>query len=297
MSKSWSVTAHSFTQILRFLWLAMPWLAGNALGQSFAAGDRSTIVGTIAAWMVWATAMIALLAVVPVALTAARITIPAAALGAAWAGFDSGWTGPSIVGLAAGLAAMSLIWSAPVADDFVNGTAYGDEQRFSLRAPGVLVLGIVQAVSTLTTVGVLAGPFALLQGRVAVGVALCVIGVAIAAAGARSLHTLSTRFVVFVPNGVTLVDALAVSDSVLFERGATLAFGPAAADTEALDLSMRALGVPLQMTMREPVPVTLRTGRRAATVVESARILVAPARPGAVLNEAVARNFGIVQHD
>lgn len=284
---------HGFTHLFRLLWLAIPWTVGAALGDSLSRSNREDAVATVVAWVLWAIVAGASLWLTPAALSVVRTVTPCAPAVTAWALVDAPtveWRG--IVGLTCAIGVTALSWSAPVADDFVDGLSYGDERRFALRAPGVLALGPIAAVTALATVGLVTAPLAFATGRTALGIGSAVVGVGVAAAATRSLHTLSSRALVFVPNGVTVVDPMTLTEPVFFARRDTLAFGPAPAETEAVDLSMRALGMPLQLTMRAPVPLGLTTSRRAATLVESARVLVAPARPGAALLEASRRNFG-----
>ncbi|MEZ5238858.1 MAG: hypothetical protein R2716_07880 [Microthrixaceae bacterium] len=59
----------------------------------------------------------------------------------------AGWAG-----LASGTAATVLAMSAPVGDWFVDGASYGDERRFALRPPVVLLLGPVPLAWLVTVV-------------------------------------------------------------------------------------------------------------------------------------------------
>jgi len=110
----------------------------------------------------------------------------------------------------------------------------------------------------------------------------------------RSLHTLSRRWAVFVPAGMVLHDPLTLLDPVLFQRSTVAGIGPAAAGSDALDLSQRAPGLALELALKEEVTFTLlvplnREGRPATTT----KFLFTPTRPGAVLDEARRRRLPV----
>lgn len=291
------------TQVLRVAWLALPFTAGAAIADVVPTGDGPNLVATIAAWLLWAVVMVAVIILTPTALTVARALSAVAPTGtfvAVLAADEPPILG--VVGLGLALLATGLIWSAPFADDSLGGTAYGDERRFSLRSPGVLVLGIIPAVVAVVTVGVLTAPTLWWQGSTVLGFVAAVVGWGVAAIGTRSIHQLSLRMLVFVPNGVTVVDPILLGEPVLFPAAGTRAFGPAPADTHAVDLTGRALGTPLQIVMTPTdgtasddggVMVSLKTNRTSANAVRVDTVLVAPARPGAVMDEARRRHFGV----
>ena len=108
--------------------------------------------------------------------------------------------------------------SAPVAQATGNALAYGDEVRFPLRIPPALFLGPVPLAVLLIGAGVSVGPLLIANEHYVAGVVLTVVGVAVAAVLARSLHALSLRWLVLVPAGVVVVDPLALADPVLMRR-------------------------------------------------------------------------------
>ncbi|HKY15110.1 MAG TPA: hypothetical protein VJM33_09310, partial [Microthrixaceae bacterium] len=189
-----------------------------------------------------------------------------------------------------------LAMSAWVADDFVDGASYGDERRFSLRAPGALVVGPIPLVWAAGVAGLAIGPMLAAgaegAGRAA-GVLVGVVGLAVTAWSLRSLHVLSRRAAVFVPAGLTLVDELALGESTLMARSAMVRLGPARADTDATDLSQRALGLALEVGLAAPVGLLIRDGARSAHEMSTARIVFTPARPASLLREAAARGFPV----
>lgn len=286
------VQAHPVSWFVRVLWLALPFTLGDAIGQALA--NRSAhvaLVATVIAWIGWAIGAVALVAALPAALTATRIVGPAAppvAAAAAWWGDLDALT---VAGLVLASLAAVLSCSGWIADDHVDGPSYGDERRFSLRAPGPLLVGAVPLAWVVVVVGAVSGPMLLAAHQWLVGAILTVVGLVLGAAAARSLHTLSTRFVVFVPAGMTLVDPSSIIDAVLFPRTSILGFGPAPLEGERCDLSQQALGLALEVVTREATHLTVRTGRRTAEERAARAVVFTPARPAAVLAEAATRDI------
>jgi hypothetical protein len=123
-----------------------------------------------------------------------------------------------------------------------------------------------------------------------------VVGWVIAAIGLRALHGLARRWLVFVPAGVVVVDPLSLTDALLVQRQRVASLGPALADTSALDLTAGALGLALEVRLSAPetiVPAANRLKGRGQTItpVEVDAVLVAPTRPGWVLDEARQRRL------
>jgi hypothetical protein len=139
--------------------------------------------------------------------------------------------------------------------------------------------------------GIIVGPLWLACQCWIRGVIGTVVGFALAALAWRAIHTLSKRFVVFVPAGMTLVDPSTLIDAILLPRRSVIALGPAPADSDHIDLSQQALGLALEVTLNEPFGMTLRKGRHASEEVEAVRIVFTPARPAAVLAEAARRRL------
>jgi hypothetical protein len=179
----------------------------------------------------------------------------------------------------------------------VNGSSYGDERRMPLRPPGVLLLGPVELTWLVVVAGVAAGPMLLAARQWLPGAILLIVGWALAALGVRSLHRLSQRWFVFVPAGVVVVDDMALTDAFLVQRQRVDSIGPAPVDNRALDLTVGALGLALELRLTEPDVVTpapprrLRGERPAVTPLGVESVLIAPTRPGWVLDEATRRRL------
>jgi hypothetical protein len=125
-----------------------------------------------------------------------------------------------------------------------------------------------------------------------VGVLALAAGLPAAWWGARVLHSLARRWLVFVPNGVVVHDPLTLSEPVLLPRTIVRPLGPAPAGSDALDLTGGASGLALEVRLTEPVTlVPVARGRRPAEMTDVDALLVTPSRPGRVLTEARRRRL------
>lgn len=287
-----ATTRRLFPWVVRAAWAALPLAAGPALAAAL--HPRSVPVRTLASlalWAGWAVAVCATLVPSPVALTVLRLGAPAA-VGAAAATWVAGY--PSAPASGAALLAGLVAFAPETGLLFVNAAAYPNERRFPLRAPGPLLLGPLELAWILALGGPAAGALLLATRRWLLG------GLVLAAAGpasvvlVRALHGLARRWLVFVPAGLVLHDPITLADPVLFRRQAVASLRPATEGTDALDLSQRALGLALEVALREDVSVTLVTpGRRPGRSTTVRNVLVSPTRPGAVLAEARARRLPV----
>ena len=112
--------------------------------------------------------------------------------------------------------------------------------------------------------------------------------------GARALHRLAQRWLVFVPAGIALVDPVTLTDSVSMTRGAISSMGPAPADTTAEDLTAGSLGLAIEITFAAPhtiVPLPARNDKPADHLVDA--LMFTATRPGHVLREARQRNLRV----
>jgi hypothetical protein len=85
-------------------------------------------------------------------------------------------------------------------------------------------------------------------------------------------------------------------DPVLFPRETIVSLGPAPADApadSALDLSQRALGLQLELQVRDEVELAPRRGARAAELVTTDAVRFAVTRPGPMLQEAARRRLPV----
>ncbi|MDQ2651311.1 MAG: hypothetical protein M3Z03_17375, partial [Actinomycetota bacterium] len=273
---------------LRIVWASLPFSLGPAL--EGALDERGLAVARTAGglgWLVWAAGLLALAIPRTVGLTALRSLaplVPATAIWGATADDDPG--AAAVVGLIVGVLALLLAFAPTVGDWLVNGSSYGDERRMPLRPPAGVLLGPVQVVWLLLVVTPIAGAL-LLGARAWIAGAVVLAGWAVAARPlARVLHALSRRWVVFVPAGLVLHDQLVMLDPVLFPRSAITRVGPAPADASPTDLTGGALGLALQLDLRDTLQVAPRHGREVVTPVDVTAVRFTPTRPGAVVAEA-----------
>ena len=291
------------------IWLTLPLLAGpvyaTALDPRSPAFQRTTTIGL---WAFWAGGLVAALVPSTVSLTAVRILAPASLAATCWAVLAAPGRSDTTASLA--LAATSLAavvaLSAFVGDRFVNGSSYGDERRMPLRSPGSLLLGPIELTWVVVVAGICAGPLLLAAQFWIIGAVVLIAGWPAAAVGARALHGLSQRWLVFVPAGVVVVDRMVLTDALLVQRQRVAAIEivqPAAiahsiSDTDThtdTDLTAGALGPRLRIELSTPeliVPAASRL-RRSEPIepYEVRAVLVVPSRPGWALAEARSRRL------
>lgn len=282
--------------LTRLLWLTLPLTLGELLSDALdGRSDAVVLVAAALAWAVWAGALLATLVRTPWALVAMRVTIPVAVAAGTWAAIVQppgalGW-----IGLASAAVAAVACCSAEVGYECINGAAYGDEARFPLRPPAALLVGPIGVVWALTTLPLPLAAMLLAAQQWALGAALAVAGTATAWWGVRVLSRLTRRWCVFVPAGITLVDDMALAEPTLMRAADIVSVGPAPAGTTALDLSVGALGLILQIDLDgegDIVPAAPRGGVTEA--VRASSVLIAPSRPGALVSMARERRIGVL---
>jgi hypothetical protein len=278
----------------RVTWLVLPVVLGPALGYALDDASRPVrVVASTGLWLGWAAVLVATLVPTTVSLTALRVAAPAAVVAAMAAVVADGGSAATVVGLVGALVTALVAFWPGTGEAFVAGSSYGDERRMPLRVPGPLLAGPLVLVWAAAAAGVAAGPLLLAARQWIAGAAVLAVGLPVAVVAIRSLHTLARRWLVFVPNGVVVHDPLALAEPVLLRRADVRSFGPAPADTAALDLTRGALGLALEVTLAPPASVVLAGGGRrgVSEATTAAALLVAPTRPGAVMAEARRRRL------
>ncbi|GAC1531839.1 MAG: hypothetical protein NVS3B12_08510 [Acidimicrobiales bacterium] len=290
------VPDHLLPWVLRGAWVLLPFTLGPALAGSLHQHSAQVqLVCAAGCWILWVSVLVATLVPHPIGLTVLRCVAPAVAVSAA-VSVSTGAPSVTTSALGAGSAALVtvLTFLPGTGIMFVNGPAYPNERRFLLAVPGALLLGPVE-VAWLCLVGTpVTAVLLLATGRWILG------GIVLVAAGAttwlvgRALHGLSRRWVVFVPAGLVLHDPMSLADPVLFRRQVIETVGPAAATSDSLDLTQRAMGLALELRLREKVVMARITpANRHGEPGSSARLLFTPTRPGAVLAEAATRRLHV----
>ncbi|HMG26031.1 MAG TPA: hypothetical protein VKH36_04370 [Acidimicrobiia bacterium] len=287
--------------LVRLAWVTLPITAGPAAGDAIAdwpAPPRT--LAEVLLWAAWAVSLVAVLAPHPVGLTTVRVvgsTFVALALVVVVTGSADG--ARANVALVATFVAGALAIVLPaVSFACANGIAYGDERRHPLRTPPALWLGPLPAAPLLVAAGVATGPLLLTDGRVVAGVVALVAGVPVAALAARSLHSLSMRWAVLVPAGLVVVDAMTLTDPVLFLRERIESLRPMTRrerrPAAAVDLRLGARGGSVAMSLDHPTEVVrTRRGRGRAGVEHVTALCFATIYSSELLATAAARRIRV----
>ncbi len=282
---------HPSMWLLRALWLALPFTAGDAIGAA-TDGRLASVraAAAVLAWLAWAIGMIAAAVPHPLALTALRLLAPAAPIATAVATIVAERVpATAVVGLVVSALAAVVALTGWVADCHVDAASYGHERRFALRIPGTFLFGPIPVFWTLCvvmpTVAILAA--AARVWWLAAGAAL--LAAVAMRPGLRAFHGLSQRWLVFVPAGVTVVDHVGLVDPVFLSKQSIVRLGPAFADGDHLDLTSSAMGLAIEVRVGSTVELTKRSGRDEGDLIAVSAVAVAPARPAEVLAEAKRR--------
>jgi len=276
--------------VLRALWVALaPLLAASISGGLEHAAPAGRVTASVLWWVVVAAGVVAVVVPSSAALTGVRmvapLTVPVAAL--ALVGGAGTAVGGAALGVAVVTAAVAL--SGETAEAFVQASAYGQERRFPLRTPAVILPAAVLVwlvwAAAVVAAGVLLG-----NGAWALGGALAAVAAALTLPVVRRLHALARRWLVLVPAGVVLHDPVVLGESLMLPTANVASFGLALAGTEALDLTGPAGGHAVEIRAREMVLAQLRAGRSrpAGTAVHVQSYLTAPVRPGRALTALAA---------
>jgi hypothetical protein len=279
---------------LRVLWILVPFTTGALLDDALS--DRVTSLrhgATAVFWVAWAATLVAMLVPRGRSLTEVRLVAPTCAAAALWCSALVTIDATAVAGVMVALAAAALSLVAPVGEEFVNGSSYGDERRMLLRPPVAMGLLLVPLAAIVVAVGALAGLLLVLAHVWVLGAVVVAIGVPLAAFATRALHQLTRRWVVFVPAGFVLHDHLVLREPVLFPREDIVSLGPAPADSAATDLTAGAAGLALQVDFAVPVTVTPTAGADEVEMVGITQFLVMPSRPGHLLAEAERRRIRV----
>jgi hypothetical protein len=259
---------------------------------------RSGAVQVVAAaglWLAWAVGLVATLVPSPASLTVVRVLAPGApvaAVAAAVAGADGV---AAVVAIAVGVLVVVMAFTAEVGQAFVQASAYGDEARFPLRPPGPLVAGPLE-LAWLVTAATAAGPMLLAARAWVAGAVVTAVGIPLVPIALRRFHRLSLRWFVFVPAGVVVRDPLVLADTAMIRRAAVAALHLAPATTTATDLTAKALGPAVEVTLAGSANVLMAAtfAERSGHNVPVAAFLVSPSRPGRLLAEAERRGYAAV---
>jgi hypothetical protein len=277
---------------VRASWLVVPFTVGTAVASAL--DDRSTPVQVCAAvllWAGWLAVGVGVLVPRPAGLVGIRVgalTVGALALWSA----DSA-TEWAVAGISAAIV-LGLALTPATGEWLVNGTAYGYERRFLLRAPAAVMVGPLVLAAAALPAAVVVGPLLVAAGQWVIGVPATVAGAAAAFVLFRALHSMTIRWVVLVPAGLVLKDHLALLDPMLFRRTDIEVVRRAPADSDGLDITAGALGLALELRLRDEQEIQrMRPVRRGAEPFQAWKLLFTPTRPKQLLAGAAERKIKI----
>ena len=286
------------TWALRAIWICMPVVVGAAISDSIRAwSDAPRATAAIIAWVGWTTVLLAVLVPRPLSLTITRFGLPitfATAVATTLSGRPSALT--AVGALALSGAALTLGTRGDFARTCAQGAAYGDEERFPLKVPPALLLGILPAAVGLVAAAVVVGPLLLADRQWVLGAIVVLVCGVIGAFVVRLVHQLSRRWIVLVPAGLVIADPLTLTDPVLFPRARIAGLGPADPSRrppdDACDLRLGAAFGSCALLLSDDADIMRRVRNRGVTV-HANLVLVTPAAAPALLKRARARRIHV----
>jgi hypothetical protein len=199
-------------------------------------------------WLFFLAVAIGALVPSPLSLTVTKCITPLMVLCAFMAASPAGIFGA--------LAAFIITWSALFADVMVQGSAYGEETRFSLRTPVPYWAPTVLAWSLLSG-SLLGGSLLIAAEAYFVGAPVLLVGVVLARTVPKRLHRLSRRWLVIVPAGVVVHDHLVLAETMMSMRSKILSISKVAASGETADFTGGVAGPRIAVHLKEADKVAL----------------------------------------
>lgn len=281
--------------IARVAWVVVAVVGGTAIES--AVEDRSSAVtwtAAIGGWGLWAVAALGLAIASVWSLTVVRVVVPLA-LAATIAAGVGGATAMELVLLGGpAIVAAAAVMTAEFGRQYVQASAYGDEERFPLRVPVGAGLAAVVAWLLWATTAII-GPLLIAAESWVAGIVLCVLAVAGAVLLGPRWHRLSMRWFVLVPAGVVVHDPVVLADTFPLRKAQVASIGLAPADTEAADLTGPASGYALEIATTESVTAVFAftPAEPNGKAIHLRSFLIAPSRPGRALRSARARGLPV----
>ena len=272
--------------VMRILLSCLPFIGAEVGGLLDDRSDAVQITGTALAWAVWGVVVIASYISHPITLTVLRIGIPVVTGFMIFVAVTQGFSGSQIISAAVSVAVLLLSFSAEIGGIYVQASAYGDEKRFALRPPVVLVAPIL--LSTMVAdLSIIALPLLVAVRNWAVA-AVALVGLYLSVRYLLPrIHLLSRRWLVFVPAGVVVHDEIVLSINLMIKKQDLAQVQLARDNSAAADLSALTWGVPLEFSFNKPLDVALSSiGAKhlnSVSAIHATSIIIAPSRPGAVL--------------
>ncbi|MEM9513532.1 MAG: hypothetical protein AAGA42_01635 [Actinomycetota bacterium] len=293
MKSTWTATA--IVWVARVAWLGVAVFGGIAVEAALdGRSDAVSWVSTIGGWALWALVALALAIASVRSLTAARLLVPLGVVAtiAVMIG-GAGALQVAALGLPV-LIATFAVFTAEFGRQFVQASAYGDEERFPLRAPAAA--GAAAVITWVVWAACLvAGPLLLAARSWIAGGALSVLAVAGAVYFEPRWHRLAQRWLVLVPAGVVVHDPVVLADTVTLRTAQVTGIRLAPADTGAADLTGPASGYAVEIELAESITAVYAFTPSApnGTAIHLTAMLVAPTRPGETLAAADRRGLPV----
>jgi hypothetical protein len=286
------------TWALRAIWISMPVTAGNALADAIRLWpDASRVTASALLWVGWTIVLLATLVPRPWSLTMTRFGLPIA-FGAAVIATATGRPSTLAAVLAIGLTAVAVLLGTrgEFARVCAQGAAYGDEERFPLKVPPALLLGILPIAVAIVAGALVGGPLLLANREWVAAAVVLVVCVPLGVAIVRLVHQLSRRWVVLVPAGLVVADPLTLTDPVLFPRATIMGLGPAdparKPPEDACDLRLGASFGSCALLLAEDADI-MRRVRNQGVAVHANLVLVTPTAAPRLLERARARRIHV----
>jgi hypothetical protein len=248
----------------------------------------------IGGWGLWAVAALGLAIASTWSLTVVRVVVPLALVATVAAGVGGAPAidlvllgGPAIVAAAA-------VMTAEFGRQYVQASAYGDEERFPLRVPVGAGLAAVVAWLLWATVTIV-GPLLIAAQSWVAGVLLSALAVAGVVLLGPRWHRLSKRWFVLVPAGVVVHDPVVLADTFPLRTAQVASIALAPADTQAADLTGPASGYAVEIATTESVTAVFAftPAEPNGKAIHLRSFLIAPSRPGRALRSARARGLPV----
>lgn len=281
--------------IARIVWIVVA-VVGGAAVQSALDGRSAEVVwtATIGGWLVWGLVALGLAVASVRSLTVVRVGAPLAIVATIAAGFG-GASATAVLALALpALIAVGAVSAAEFGRQFVQASAYGDEERFPLRMPVATGAAAVMAW-VIWAAALVAGPLLVAAHQWIPGGLLTLLGIAGVVILGPRWHRFSERWFILVPAGVVLRDPVVLADTLALRTAQVGHLTLAPADTQAADLTGPASGYAIEVATTESVTAVyaFTPAEPNGRAIHLTAFLIAPSRPGAVLRAAQRRGLPV----
>jgi hypothetical protein len=273
--------------MLRILLSCLPFIGAGVGGLLDNRSVAVQVTGTTLAWAVWGTVVIASSINHPITLTVLRIGTPVVAGFMILDIFNQGTSSGQVIKVAVSVAILLLSFSAEIGSIYVQASAYGDEKRFALRPPVVLLAPILLS-ALVVDLSIISLPLLVAAKNWSIA-AVSLAGLYVSTKYLLPrIHLLSRRWLVFVPAGVVVHDEIVLSTNLMIRKQDLFQIQLARNNSAAADLSALTWGVPLELTLNKPLDISLTSigAKHLNTIsaIHAQSVLIATSRPGFVLS-------------